>query len=136
MNKQVLDIKQMKHLIKLGVDDSKASLCWIVDENMIYKPFISLSSDAIDHVDSTTSAIPAFTLQDILDLLPESIKTTNYTFHLHINYEHNHIAYAYTNGNGCTWLNQSFRINNNLLEAAYKMLCWCAENGYLKQNEP
>ena len=26
-------------------------------------------------------------------------------------------------------------INNEFIDAAYEMLCWCAENGYLKQNK-
>lgn len=134
MSKQVLDIEQMLYIKELGVDTSKADLCWKRNIKEVTGCNLSLSFNMKNEFRNYErfEYIPTFTLQDIFYLLPKQIKTTNYTFHLHINYERNHIAYAYTDGNGYTWLNQSFRINNNLLEAAYKMLCWCAENGYLK----
>lgn len=134
MSKQCLDIKQMQHLKELGVDTSKASMCWIIDEENKHKPFVSLSIDASDHVDFTTYSLPSFTLQDILDLLPkENRDQDDDKFVLKVEYGILHklwyIGYYYydvvLNGN-CLCSGE------NLIDAAYEMLCWCVENGYVE----
>lgn len=136
MSKQVLDIEQMKHLQELGLDTSNASMCYVVDDSKAYKPILCVSGNESEYLDAISYSVCAFTLQDILDLLPKQIVagSSGYTYNLDINYEKNYIAYSYTDGNGYVWLNQSFRINDNLIEAAYKMLCWCIENEHIKRN--
>ena len=137
MSKQVLDIEQMKNLQTLGIDISKASVYWHnVAKFEKKKPATEWILSLNSSVPLMVKTIPAFTLQDILDLLPKQIVagSSGYTYNLDINYEKNYIAYSYTDGNGYTWLNQSFRINDDLIEAAYKMFCWCIENEHIKRN--
>lgn len=135
MLKQCLDIEQAKHLHELGLDTSNAYMCWIVDESMKYKPFISLSSDAIEHVDAITSAIPTFTSQDILDILPKEMTpmpTDRIKFKLCI-YDG---AIFYCFKDRIDDILVQFRIDENgLIDAAYEMLCWLIENGYIETNE-
>lgn len=134
MTKQVLDVHQMQHLKELGVDTSYASMCWIVDKENTYQPYIVLSPYAEYHVDITTYSLPTFTLQDILDLLPKEIRDKNYDkFALKIEYGINHkayyIGYYYYNvvlNDNCLFSRE------NLIDAAYEMLCWCIENGHVK----
>lgn len=75
--------------------------------------------------------MPAFTLQDILDKLPHYLKPMIsekilYAWVL----ERNTIAYRNVEDvNDCLKL----FIDNTLIDAAYEMLCWCIENGYIKE---
>lgn len=66
-----------------------------------------------------------FTLQDIMELLPKYIEIGNNIYWLTI-----------TPG-WCICYEEHIEIKkafyaDSMLEAAYEMLCWCAENGYLK----
>ena len=125
MSKQCLDIEQMKHLQELGLDTSNAYMSWIVDESMKYKPFISLSFDSIEHVDQTTCAIYTFTLQDIIDLLPSNIDGC------YIEIGKRSVSYSdYESARTVVLKRKRY-----LIDAAYEMLCWCIENGYVKTNK-
>lgn len=125
MSKKVLDIEQMQHLKELGVDTSMASMCWIVDNENKHRPFIVLSSDATDHIDFSTHAIPSFTLQDILDLLPKMI-IENYASPLTIRY--------LVNGRARVMYPDCYVTcaKIDIIDAAYDMLCLCIENGHIK----
>lgn len=171
MKNQTLSIEQMKRLQDLGVDVSKASMVyhtykditdeWVerdditsshfkIDENS--EPITSLdirSSDERLYHDmndcsnySCCEFILAFTLQDILELLPNFISKDGYIYDL-MSDMHNSMAYK------IDWneLEDSSLIDvddlylhtesdgSNLLKMAYKMLCWVAENNYLNKEE-
>lgn len=130
MSKQVLDIKQMQHLKRLGVDTDKATMAYIINITDKYKPFLCLSSDAIDHVDFDNYALGAFTLQDILDLIPRSVDAELLLF---IDKGKNKWRIGYTDIES----NEIFEdfSDKNFIDAAYEMLCWCAENGFVKTNK-
>lgn len=159
MRQQVLSIEQMKHLQELGLDTSNASMLWqrktrffngkanvsgwVLDLNI---PIILIDYDEIE-------LIPTFTLQDILELLPTNISSEEQTWpaSLHIDYEKYLIAYGNTDREDLE-IFHSEQINHKdfdvsvdiphvgkaTLNAAYEMLCWCIENGYVptktKQN--
>lgn len=132
MSKQVLSIEQIQHLKELGVDTSKASMCWIIDEENKHKPFVSLSIDASDHVDFTTYSLPTFTLQDILDLLPKRIideKGFDYFLAIHIYNNIWNVVYSLYNE---ILVTINYFNSECLIDAAYEMLCWCVENGYVE----
>lgn len=121
----------MQELIGLGIDTSKASLFWVesfyFDEKNNYERIITQSVSLIP----TTNAIPTFTLQDILEMLPKNImhsnkqlKTCNYklcTFD-------NKVMYTFNSFDQC-WLKCTY--GKNLLEAAFNMLKWCKQNNYV-----
>lgn len=121
MSKQVLDISQMQHLKDLGVDTSKAS-CYIGEAEWKEYLYFGKCTDI--------NGIPTFTLQDILDLLPNPVEGTKYAltiskskYHWFVSYEE-HINYT-------TLISCGY---NELIDSAYETLCWLIENGYIKTN--
>lgn len=80
--------------------------------------------------------IPALTLQDIIELLPRSIQPNPNveTFYLNLYYYDRSWVVDYLNnkGDGSYFAITS---NDSFIEAAYEMLCWCIENGYVKTKE-
>lgn len=141
MSKQVLDIQQMQHLKELGVDTSKASmvLLYTDDEGEIIEwedadefpgKFVELyDAETGNYEHSYRKYCGVFTLQDILDLLPKVIFNDKYKGKLCIEYnEHNNewiISYKELS------VIVFYAHDENIIDAAYKMLCWCAENGYV-----
>jgi hypothetical protein len=140
MSKQVLSIEQMKHLQELGVDTSKASMYWIRiirpatarnrKETVVLNWFLSFDKEAMHTGFDVVEKLPAFTFQDIFDLLPKKIKrkdngSTSYLEVIFPNDDAWEVTYSYC---------ESF-FNESLIDAAYEMLCWCIENGYVKTNK-
>lgn len=132
MEKQTLTISQMYNLQKLGLDTSKASMAlvyenkygelidWdVVDENLH-------ESNIGEHNPYIRSKYGVFTLQDVLDLLPDSIRSSDGCTYLLTIYKSDNI-----------WvIRYNFPlISNTLIDAAYKMLCWCIENKYIEVNK-
>lgn len=125
--KQVLSVGQMKHLQKIGIELRNTSmLLWypqILDgiPNSVWN--LSVWSKSLFSEDNV---YPAYTLQDILDKLPCFINNQVLTIQK--------LADSYT----CLYMEPYSRSMINiteskeLIDAAYDMLCWCIENGYVK----
>lgn len=126
MKNQVLSINQMQHLKELGLDTSKASMCWLQfgDEDVVLSVH-----DEYCYESSSLQATLTFTLQDILELLPKEISRDGCTWSasLYIDYENNRIAYGNTDRYGFEVFLET-KIENNLIDAAYQTLCWLKEN--------
>ena len=133
MKNQVLSIEQMHKLKELGVDINKASMCYI-------SKYPSCDFDDGDSIVVVSKDFnkrlynefgPAFTLQDIIELLPKKIRDFELNWYMH----NMIIRYDYYNSfDGIDVLNGSsfsFFDNNNILQTVYRMLIWVAENGYL-----
>lgn len=120
--KQALSIEQMKHLKDLGLDTSDGSMCFEWNES---DPDIMIvtSPDADTNYDYCRKT---YTLQDILDKLPCFIGNQVLTIQK--------LANSYT----CLYVEPYSRSiikiteSKELIDAAYDMLCWCIENGYVK----
>lgn len=121
--KQVLSIEQMKHLKELGLDISDAS--------MVFQRGSATRHEWVLHVMgyadvSLREKEFAYTLQDILGKLPCFIGKEVLTIQK--------LADSYT----CLYMEPYTRSMINITEskepidAAYEMLCWCIENGYVK----
>lgn len=120
--KQVLSVEQMKHLQKIGFDTSDGSMHFEWNEsdsdNMVVT---SLDADTNYDYYRTT-----YTLQDILDKLPCFIGNQVLTIQK--------LANSYT----CLYMEPYTKSMIKITEskepinAAYEMLCWCIENGYVK----
>lgn len=126
-SKQVLSIEQMKHLQELGLDTSDASMCWHdecypnISEDMKYnygRCYLKLGN--------LIGCFPAYTLQDILDKLPESVQV--YDLYIFKKVGLWWLKYVDVTNNGTVRLEKMPR----LIDAAYYMLCWCIEKGYVK----
>lgn len=128
MKNQVLSIKQMQHLKELGVDRKQASMCRVTDKRGKTRLVVH-SLQCYDDKKYATR-IPAFTAQDILNLLPIKItKADGSRFYLSAEFPNDdrwEISYSYLGS-----ILERF-VHKELLTVAYKMLCWCAENGYVK----
>lgn len=80
-SKQVLSIEQMKHLQELGLDTSDASIYWArvshgsrIDDKSKGVWFLSLHKEFQTCGFMSYEIFPTYTLQDILDKLPESVQ--------------------------------------------------------------
>lgn len=129
-SKQVLSVKQMKHLQELGLDTSDGSMCWCYA--LSYKNAkweLEIYEDVIDQKRDSAfwEIIPTYTLQDILDKLPCFIDTHVLTLQ------------KLANSGTCLYMEPYSRSILNLTESkelinsAYKMLCWCIKNGYVEK---
>lgn len=114
---------------ELGLDKSDASMHWqflptadsIINgtDEIEEAPCLFVSQPNIRH------EYPAFTLQDILDKLPCFIDTYVLTLQK--------LARTGT----CMYMEPYSRSililkeDKELIDAAYEMLCWCIENGYI-----
>lgn len=134
MIKQVLSVEQMLSLKRLDIDISSAGMCWCYPtgyknakwELEIYEDVINQKRDS-----AFWEIIPAFTLQDIIELMPRIIDpiTDAGTFYLNMYYYDQSWVVDYLNneGDGSCYAT----LSDSIIDAAYDMLCWCIENGYI-----
>ena len=119
MKNQVLSIEQMQKLKELGVDTSKASMCYI-------SKYPSCDFDDGDFIVVVSKDFnkrlynefgPAFTLQDVVELLPiENIDIRRNC----------HERWVMSYKDEITFKSEF------MIDAAYLMLIWVIENNYLK----
>lgn len=130
MSKQVLDIEQMQHLKDLGVDTSNAMMCYrrrtrdFRGEEKAGRWNLVINQPIIVSNFETYEEVPTFTLQDILELLPYKI-IAGYL----------HIGRKSFSGNLLFFVEYPGHVRfggKSILDAAYEMLCWCIENGYIE----
>ena len=138
--KQVLSIKQMKYLQDLGLDTSDASMYYVrrshgvkIDDDSKGEWFLSLQEEFMVCGFLSYEILPAFTLQDILEKLPRKIETETDTYWLTVSLDMEVWYICYSMSEEFDYYKE-FK-SESLLEAAYNMLCWCAENGYLNNNQ-
>ena len=142
-SKQVLDVHQMQHLQELGLElDYNTVLSWIVDERGKDKPLLCISSEAVDYVDFSHYCLPAYTLQDVLDALPIQIEIPLHPecgkFELRIKrmvFNTGKVMHAvvYEKSDYIDWF--VLQSHEELIDAAYEMLCWVIEQGYVETNK-
>jgi len=145
---KTLSIEQMETLKKLGVDTSKASFvfCKAVWFGDVKQYDVLLENGAFPseqkhdrfgyglHNVVAPDQEPVFTLSDILELLPDTIEVEkNNYYYLILQKETN--AYYH-----CIYENLDLVIlhryrSNTMIEAAYNMLLWVIEKGYLNNNK-
>lgn len=120
-SKQVLSIEQMKHLQELGLDTGDASMCVEWRESDESKKVVT-SLDADTYYDYYHET---YTLQDIINKLPESILI----YDLYIFKQAGLWVFKYIDVEDETLHSETMP---GIMDAAYYMLCWCIEKGYVK----
>lgn len=148
MPKQVLDVQQMQHLQELGLDTSNASMlyCDLYDEEHILvesKHRFDKEENAIvldgvrDSVIYCKKVAPAYTLQDVLDALPKEIKYKDKRCWLCIDLADEWVGYYYENIHFAQKYvyYEIVKVDKSFIDAAYKLLCWCIEDGYVETNK-
>ena len=132
MKNQVLSIEQMQKLKELGVDVSKASMCYIgkypscdfSDGDKI----VVVSNDFNKRLYNEFG--PAFTLQDIIELLPKTLPHQFLSLTLRITKDSvEYVDYSFFEDVFTEY--SGYDEKSDILNAAYNMLIWVAENGYL-----
>ena len=142
MKDQVLSIDQMRHLRDLNIDISKASLYWVrrchgykIDDNSTGEWFLSLQKEFQVIGFMSYEVIPTFTLQDLLNILPSRIYSKSYEIYsLRIDryLDEWGVYYGTTEDSDGSKLSTPI-YGDTLVEAAYEMLCYLAENNLLKK---
>lgn len=131
--KQVLDIQQMQHLKELGVDTSKAMMCYRrrtrdwKGESKVGRWSLVINQPIIVSNFETYEDIPAFTLQDILDLLPATVDD-NYRLYIDKGLALWTVGYVDAVSEE---IYEDFR-ERDLIDAAYEMLRWVLTNKYIQ----
>lgn len=122
-SKQVLSVEQMKHLQELGLDTSDGSMCFEWNESDSDNMVVT-SPDADTNYDYYHET---YTSQDIIHNLPCFIGNKVLTIQK--------LADSYT----CLYMEPysgsmtNITESKELIDAAYEMLCWCIENGYVEK---
>lgn len=134
MSKQVLSIEQMKHLKELGVNDGKANFYWHRTKSLNnyegwdeWKLHYGVLRLARGFTVINCEYVRTFTLQDILDLLPATVDDD---YRLYIDKGLVLWTVGYVDAVS-EEIYEDFR-ERDLIDAAYEMLCWVIDNGYLK----
>lgn len=142
MRKLCLSIQQMQKLKELGIETKDASMCWVKDPAGV--PWLAVH-DEFCYEMSFMNPVPAFTLQDMLEMMPELYPTINpnnervldTVEHLDSGDTYLPNLYLYDGEWICSYI--SFDCGeeevgfsaDNPLDAAFNMLCWLAENNLL-----
>lgn len=127
----------MKHLQKLGLDTSDASMYWK------YLPTADVIINGTDEIEEEPCLFvsqpnmkykyPTYTFTDIINKLPRYIigNCTLYKLHIEPHFLGKWII-CYEIGISKSFV---FKDSDNLIDAAYEMLCWCIDNGYIGNKE-
>ena len=134
MSKQVLSIEQMQHLQELGLELKDTMIYWSKPHKGVICRcgndwFLSLVDDKTRNF---FDVIPAYTLQDVLDLLP--YKTVASYLHIGRKSFSGDILFYVEYSNFGGYAVSHFR-SESLIQAAYEMLCWCIENKFVETNK-
>ena len=132
MSKQTLTPEQMQHLQELGCSTRNASMCLIRDTEG--NRHLSVH-DEYCYEAAYMNPIPVYTLADIIEMLPSYIHFSGKNYWLEIDKE-NEVGtideYAVQYLINSEKILHRVRKTENLIDAAYEMLCWCLENKYIE----
>ena len=133
-SKQCLDVQQMQHLQELGLDTNNASMCWLKTPNgrdLTFNDECINNDEWINLDESLLDPVPAYTLQDVLDALPEYIYDSTEQYILEINMFFKYIRYSRFND---VLTKRNFN-RTPIIDAAYELLCWAIENKFVETNK-
>lgn len=127
MKNKVLSIDQMKSLKDAGIDTSSAAMYWTFPTHPEMKTKLTPVgiNGNLKSWEDNGHGIGAFTLQDLLAIMPASIRDKNIEYFLSIrkNYSGYRVAYN-TSGHGSI----AFVQCNSLIESAYQSLLWVIQH--------
>lgn len=133
MTKQCLDVQQMQHLQEMGMKLKETMLYWVVYEAGHENNFVTTKENAMEVIDESSGMLTAYTLQDVLDALPKGICP----------FPPHPIVCELWIGNGKIFYANMFNLEDvlkirddkELIDAAYELLVWCIEQGYIETNK-
>lgn len=125
-SKYVLSVEQMEHLQELGLSTSDGSMCFEWNESDADNMVVT-SPDADTNYDYYHET---YTLQDILDKLPTLIIISSDFYKICIEPSCGYWDIYYYKSDATELISKK---SENIIDAAYDMLCWCIENGYVEK---
>ena len=127
-------IEQSKHLIELGLSAETADMLW--EQHNREDPYVTVKPWTTKGKNIGAHVLPCWSLGALLDIMPKTI-TDEYdskgclgmcVFH---NSSWGWVVY-YSNADAdCSSIHEEQ--GKTLLEAAYNMVCWLLEQGYIKK---
>ena len=140
MTKQCLDVQQMQHLQELGLKLKETMLYWIVYGAGHENNFVTTKENAMEVIDESCGMLPAYTLQDVLDAMPASIKHKDFRYYLVYNKSEGFIGYYGIDFDGNNRYARYEELYNfvdglSVIDAAYEILVWCIENKFVETNK-
>ena len=133
---QILSIEQVQELQELGFDVEKhASMCWVAytsDEEPYEKEYSLSILDEFCYESASLEPIPTLTIGDIIDVLPEKIKTysrnADKEIYLYPRISNRGIIYTSTMIEDCIFCSIEDKLINNL----FNTLVWCVKEKHIK----
>ena len=123
MKNKVLSIERMQRLKELGVDIQPTGTCLMYTSGSSEKYYLRYGESTCE------DDVKAFTLQDIIELLPKRIDDYQLVIWLDDGYVRYETEIGRDDEGGDVL---AVFDNTNIIQSAYEMLIWVAENGYLK----
>ncbi len=122
---KVLSIEQMNQLKELGVDVEPNGLDFMYS-SVVLDEYRLMYAESVCEDD-----MKAFNLQEVIELLPKIIHVDHIECYLVILQAVDGFFVQYSEKD-CLEDDIIWFYNDNILDAAYEMLIWVIENGYLK----
>lgn len=135
--KQTLTPEQMRQLKELGLNTSNASICWLSYNgiNTVLPRNFHLPTSDKDY-----EICDAYTLADIIEMLPSTVNTGGDEYwlefgksNLPVEIDTYYAGYISLCDRRLVYYGSSK--DHELIDVAYKMLCWCLENKYIETKE-
>ncbi len=131
MNKICTSIEQSQKFIELGISLDTADMYHAPDANIIVaEPYITKAENET-LIPAYKGAIPAWSFSALLGLMPDKISINNESYYLF--FTKKSVEFR----GPITWDGQkakSFEMDN-ILDAAFEMICWLIEQGFIKVNK-
>lgn len=137
MNKICTDLEQSHKLLSLGLDPNTADM---YIGNYVSKSGKVDGTNVCYYTRGTTFGAPeiiyAWSLTALLNIAPKYFSKENHQFVQSYSYDHidgcYHFIYRdYQHGGRSKYISK----NKDLFDAAFEMVCWLLENGYIKKVE-
>lgn len=129
MENQVTSIEQSKRLIELGVPAERASMVWEMDEDCARLKIWNTDKETrrVLHNKYPNYYVPAFTVADLLAVLPKTIWGDQKGWiHLIIRFPNeDHCKIVYDNSYNILW-----KCDGSLLSCIVETIGWVITNGY------
>lgn len=130
MNKICTDIEQSCRLLELGLDPNSSDMYYTPypnDEYWYDIPNVGMATKEVNQ-------LSAWSLTALLNIAPKYFSKENHQFVQSYSYDHidgcYHFIYRdYQHGGRSKYISK----NKDLFDAAFEMVCWLLENGYIKK---
>ena len=137
MKEIVLSPEEMALILNAGIDASNASMAWVTNKYNLREPRLCTLETYEDRklIDANHgSMMPAFTFTDIVDILPKYVIVDDVAYFLTIAIDSTGYVITYCTDHINSTL-FSTASKTSMLDAGFKMLMWCSDNGFLTKGK-